>query len=326
MKKILKTIAFGLILTACRDDESLTINKEWTQISSWGQESYARCLTVSGSTIFVGTDKEIYRSSNHGDTWTKLLPYSQSKYSNGLRSVHLKDNKLFGGGPGDGFLTSLDYGKSWNKLPELDSNSIPTTKTVYSISSNSSSVFIGTVGSGLYRSKDNGESWENVFKTKSVGEPIWNISVDLDNILIFIPSKGLFLSRDNGNNWTNITGDIDVQSGSGAIYIKGETILFGTNKFHKSNDLGATWQEITQDSGFEVPGCLWSITSFDNTIYASAGLDTGAAIFYSKDNGETWTKTPIKDKFFGTIFNLGANNNYVFGVDQYNVHRISRIN
>lgn len=33
MNKILKAIVFGLILTACQDDESLTINNAWTQIS-----------------------------------------------------------------------------------------------------------------------------------------------------------------------------------------------------------------------------------------------------------------------------------------------------
>jgi photosystem II stability/assembly factor-like uncharacterized protein len=322
MNKILKTIALGLILTACQDDESLTINKEWTQISNWGQESYARCIAVNGSTIFVGTDREIYRSTNNGDTWTKLPPYTQVAHLNGLRSLHIKTNTLFGGEPADGFIKSNDNGKTWTKVP----NSIHENEAVYSIASNSNYVFIGTYGSGLFRSNDNGESWVNVFETASIGEPIWNIAVEGDNILIFIPKKGLFVSSDNGSNWTDITKDIDVESGSGAIYIKGQTILIGTSKFYKSNDLGTTWQEITQESGFEVPGCLWSITSFENTIYASAGLDTGAGIFYSKDNGESWTKTPINDKFFDTIFNLGVNDNYVFGVDQYNVHRISRTN
>lgn len=324
MKTILKAIAFALILSACHEDESPQTNTEWTKISNWGQESYARCLAVSGSTIFVGTDNEIYRSSNDGDTWKKLSIDEKSDNLNGLRSVHLKDKKVFGGGPASGFLTSQDNGKSWNSLAEFDTDDIMTTKTVYSIASNSSSVFVGTVGSGLYRSNDNGESWENVFETKSTGEPIWNISVDKNNILIYVAHKGLFLSTDNGDNWADITREINVQSGAGAIHLKGQTILFGTDKFYRSVDLGATWQEITEASGFDFPSCLWSITSFDNTIYASAGLNTGAGVFYSKDNGESWSKTPGKNNFFDAIFYLSVNESYVFGVDQYNIHRIIR--
>lgn len=318
MKKILKVIAFGLILTACQDDDLLTINKEWTQISNWGQENYARCIAVNGATIFVGTDREIFRSTNNGGTWTKLPPYSQVESLNGLRSIHVKSNKLFGGESLWGFIKSTDNGKTWEKVQ----NSIPDEETVYSISSNSNYVFIGTYGSGLYRSNDSGESWENVFETASVGEPIWNIAVDGDNILIFIPKKGLYYSPNNGNNWTDITGDIDVQFGSGAISIKEQTIFFGTNKFYKSNDFGVTWLEITtNENGIEATASVWSIVSNDNIIYAS----TGTGVFYSADTGENWTKLPNKDNFFDQVFRLASNDNYIFGVDQYNVHRISKV-
>lgn len=318
MKRILKAIAFGLILTACQDDEYLTSNKEWTQISSWGQENYARCITVNGSTIFVGTDRDIFRSTNNGNTWTKLPPYSQVEHLNGLRSIHIKNNKLFGGEPVDGFIESLDNGKTWDKVE----NSLPTSETVYSIASNSNYVFLGTYGSGLFRSNNNGETWENIFETEETGEPIWNIAVDGDNLLIFIPSKGLYHSPDNGINWIDITGDIDVQSGSGAIYIKEQTIFFGTNKFYRSNDLGTTWNEITSnDNGIAATASVWSIISNDDIVYASSG--TG--VFYSSDIGETWTKLPNKDNFFDQVFRLASNDNYIFGVDQYNVHRINKV-
>ncbi len=318
MKKILKAIVFGLILTTCQDDESLTSNREWTQVSNWGQESYARCIAVQGSTIFVGTDKDIFRSTNNGSTWTKLPLYSQVEHLNGLRSIHIKNNKLFGGEPLSGFIQSLDNGKTWNEVE----NSVQNSETVYSIGSNSDFVFIGTYGSGLFRSDDNGETWDNVFETEKTGEPIWNIAVDGNDILIFIPGKGLYHSPDNGITWTNITGDIDVQFGSGAIHIKAQTIFFGTNKFYKSNDLGGTWQEITSnDNGIEATASVWSIASNNNITYAS----TGAGVFYSKDIGLTWTKLPNKDNFFDQIFRLASNDNYIFGLDQYNVHRINKI-
>lgn len=319
MKQILKAIVFGLTLTACQDDEVLIINKEWTQISNWGQQSYARCIAVNGSTIFIGTDSEIFRSTNNGDTWKRLPPYTQTAHLNGLRSLHIKNSILFGGEPLDGFIKSLDNGNNWAKVP----NSIQENETVYSIASNSNFVFIGTYGAGLYRSYNNGDSWINVFETASIGEPIWNIAVDGDNILIFIPKKGLYHSPDNGNNWTNITGDIDVEFGSGAIHIKEQTIFFGTNKFYKSNDLGTTWQEITTtENGIEATASVWSIITNENTLYAS----TGSGVFYSTNDGESWTKLPNKDNFFDQVFRLASNDNYIFGVDQYNVHRISKLN
>ena len=319
MKKILKVIAFGLILTACQEDESLIINREWTQISNWGQDSFARCIAVNGSTIFVGTDSEIYRSTNNGNTWKKLPPYTQTQHLNGLRSLHIKNSILYGGEPLDGFIKSIDNGNNWTRVP----NSIQDNETVYSIASNSNYVFIGTYGSGLFRSENNGDSWINVFETASIGEPIWNVAVDGDNVLIFIPKKGLYHSTDNGSSWTNITGDINVEFGSGAIHIKGETIFFGTNKFYKSNDLGTTWQEITTtENGIQATASVWSIITNDNILYAS----TGAGVFYSTDEGQNWVSLPNKDNFFDQVFRLASNSNYIFGVDQYNVHRISKLN
>lgn len=251
----------------------------------------------------------------HGQNYHHIL---KSNILNGLRSIHLKTNKLLGGEPVNGFIKSLDYGKTWDKVE----NFIPNSETVYSIASNSDYIFLGTYGSGLLRSNDNGETWENIFETEQSREPILNIAVDGNNILIFIPDKGLYHSPDSGINWTDITGNIDVQFGSGAIHIKEETIFFATSKFYKSDDLGTTWNEITSnDNGIEATAAVRSIISNDKNIYASSG--TG--VFYSSDIGETWTKLPNKDNFFDQVFTLASNDNYIFGVDQYNVHRINAV-
>lgn len=316
MNKTLVSIVFGLILIACQDDASVT-SREWTRISDWGQESYVRCITTNSSAIFVGTDRDVFRSTNNGDTWEKLSPYSQSEHLNGLRSIHIKNNKLFGGGPFDGFIKSLDNGDTWDRVESCVSNS----ETVYSLASNSEYLFLGTYGSGLFRSNDNGETWENIFETEQTGEPIWNVAVDGDNVLIFIPEKGLYHSPDNGIHWADVTGDIDVKSGSGAVHVKGQTIFFGTNKFYKSTDLGTTWSEITNDNGIEATACVWSIISNDNIVYAS----TGTGVFYSTDIGETWSKLPNRDNFFDQIFQLASNDNHLFGLDQYHVYRINRL-
>lgn len=311
-------IAIGLILTACESDDSLTINQEWIQISNWGQENLVKCIAVEGETVFVGTADEIYRSTNNGDTWIKLSPYNQTPNLNGLFRIHIKNLVLFGGEPVEGFITSVDNGNTWNKVP----NSIPETETVNSIASNSNFIFIGTRGSGVLRSGDNGESWESVFQTNPIGESVWNIEVDSNNVLIYVYGKGLFLSTDNGMNWKNITGNIDFQHGSGTIYIKGQTIFFGTDKFYKSNDQGASWQEIKAiENGIEATASVTSIISNNDIIYAS----TGAGVFYTTNNGEVWTKLPNRNEFFDPLFRLASNDKFIFGVDNYNVHRISKV-
>lgn len=317
MKSILKAIAFGLMLTACQDGEMLIPDTELTEISNWGHDYYARCIAVDGPNVFVGTDNEIYRSINNGDTWTKLPPLSKKSYHNGLRSVHVNNGRLFGGEPSYGFIGSIDNGISWEKI----TNVISAQEPVYSISSNSNYVYIGTYGSGLFRSNDGGETWEHIFETASIGEPIWNIATEGDNVLIFVYGKGLFHSPDNGNNWTDITRGIDIKFGRGAIHIKDLTIYFGTTKFYKSNDFGNTWIEITTKDNKVDTACIWSIISKGKFLYVS----TATGVYYSSDDGGIWDKLPINDKIFGQIFDLAANEDYIFGVDQYNVHRMSRV-
>jgi hypothetical protein len=79
--------------------------------------------------------------------------------------------------------------------------------------------------------------------------------------------------------------------------------------------------EEGQRNGITATGSLWSIISNSNIIYAT----TVTGVFYSTDTGETWIKLPNKDDFFDQVFRLGSNENYIFGVDQYNAYRISRV-
>lgn len=315
VKTLIRLLAIGLISGACHENEIVPYEKDWHQISSWGQNSYVRCIAVRGSTIFAGTDLEIYRSTNNGNTWTKLPPYSQ-QLLDGLRSILIHDNMLLGGEPAEGFIKSTDNGLSWRKIQSI----IPEREAIYSMASNLDYLFVGTADSGLFRSKDNGGSWEKVFETASVGEPIWNTAADGTNVLIFIPNKGLFLSQDNGENWTIISGDINVTTGSGAIYIKDQIIFLGTNKFYKSENLGLTWKELTKlDNGFEASSS--SIISNDNVLYATSG----GGISYSKDLGENWVKMTAIDNSFGMIYQLVSNDHYIFGFDEYNIYRVSKV-
>src|SRR5690606_6794270 len=222
-----------------------------------------------------------------------------------------------GGEPAKGFIISEDNRMTWKKHddPVLMSEGIS------SIAANSKYVFVGTYASGVFRSDDDGETWENVFAAVKSGGAAWNMAVDGHNVLVFIYGNGLYHSADNGLHWTNITGDIDVKWGSGAVFIKGQTILFATDRFYRSVDLGATWKEIKSvESGMAATAGVSSIISDDNIIYASAG-----EVHYSLDDGESWISLPNKDSFYDPAIKLASNDRYIFARDQFNIFRINKV-
>jgi hypothetical protein len=105
-------------------------NSSWTSVSNGIPSSEnARCLSVQGNYIFVGTwSHGIYFSNDNGANWTAInngLPQNGSGYSQ-INSIRIFGNYIFAGVQGHLYL-STDNGNSWTLM-----SGFPTTNTFQS--------------------------------------------------------------------------------------------------------------------------------------------------------------------------------------------------
>ncbi|NOY38568.1 MAG: glycosyl hydrolase [Chlorobi bacterium] len=216
----------------------------------------------------ANTDRGLYRSTNGGVTWDKVLYVDENTGCSDV--IILPDNPdvMFAamwdfrrkaytfrsGGPGSGLYKSTDGGTSWTKvtgwLPEgtigriaLDVSPANPAR-IYAL--------IEAKKSGLYRSDDHGETWKLTNKTSVVGErPFYfaNIIADpLDTGIVYKPGLMLSVSKDGGKTFD-----------------RGNLMSFGGGVH---SDLHA----------------MWISPKNNNDMY----LGTDGGVYVSNDQGKTW--------------------------------------
>jgi len=300
----------------------------WTAMNNGLQSSnsyYIQALTISGNSIFAGTQGGIYRSIDNANTWT--LVNSDLTYNN-IMSLFANGNNIFAGGY-YGIYLSTDNGSSWNMANHGIANLIINALTVYD-----NKIYAGT-HKGIFESSDNGNNWTFF----NLHNQLYTIAVVDSSIFAqysynqpyhpFNTINTLYLSTDNGNNWTtpNFTFNYMyefvkngnnyyaatnngvyqfIKNGSNwtavnigllstnvnSLIIKGNIIFASTfnNGVFKTTNNGYTWSPVTIDSSYSY---ISSFAINNNSIFAAASYNyytqTGEPIYRSNDNGNTWT-------------------------------------
>lgn len=163
-----------------------------------------------------------------------------------------------------GVFKSVDGGLTWERKTQLILPADTKVKTDLSDTNflsfavnpdDSNIIYAGSAANGLFRSKDAGESWENFNGTGlSAADAIYYVAIDYKNI------KNMYLSG--------------VSS-------------YGKGRIMKSEDEGATWQEVyvTLTAGELVNRII--IDSYDTGIvYITT---TNGQVFQSANYGKSWT-------------------------------------
>lgn len=144
-----------------------------------------------GDTVFVkGTNNQISRSTDLGETWSAPVTISGSTSSFGSLFA-LDANKVFSSGYGDAIWRSTDGGTNWT---EITVTGFGTTRAVYAADENT--LFVGGAG-GLFFSDDAGATWSSLNSqlTGYTNQDIRGIHAVEDHI---------FFSADNGDMWVAI--------------------------------------------------------------------------------------------------------------------------
>ena len=203
--------------------------------------------------------------------------------------------------------------------------------TIYSLATSGSNVFAGTYLDGLYRSTDDGQTWT---QTSLNNGTIHSLAISGSTVLA--GGNGVYISSDNGQTWAQSSLNI---TSVNSLTVNGTDIFAGTDSgIYYSSDSGLTWVQTTlynqivysiAISGLYIfagtisgilrssdYGQTWSQPSLYNIgvqSIATNGLNVIAGtweegLFYSSDNGETWSYTPA----LYTVPTLLYNNQYVF--------------
>jgi photosystem II stability/assembly factor-like uncharacterized protein len=270
-------------------------------VGDLGPVGYVAALAsdASGSLVLSGTETQVFRSQDRGDSWT---PASAGLHSSSINALALDPDDPstvwaaaggFEGSPKSGLFRSADRGLSWS-LGNGPAGS-PSIGALAIGPGHPSTLYAG--GSAVHRSDDDGEHWTS--STLPGGHSVAALAVDPGSPerVWAVSTGGLFRSDDGARSWTSppaVAQEIycilfdgkrpgtvfagsyyDVESGfypepyGGSIFV--------------SRDSGTSWTKRARDIGSSVLA-IATDPFHDGVLYV--GTYTG--VFRSADDGVTW--------------------------------------
>ncbi|HEU4769744.1 MAG TPA: SBBP repeat-containing protein, partial [Pyrinomonadaceae bacterium] len=246
----------------------------------------------SPNTIYAGTFRGAYRSTDAGATWTRS--------STNLPSVSAlavdPTNALVAYAGASGLFKTTDGGINWNALntPLNDS----TVRTIMFDPVTPSTIYVGS-SLGLFRSTDNGSTWTglNNFGTPNVPD-ILSIAIDPKapaTIYAGTLGHGLFKTTNGGSSWTPINNGITSGFGTNPAVVDDVVIdpfnsatlyinVVGT--INKSTNGGSSWGTVNNSAVRGGINAMLADRSTPNTLYVGT---VGGGVIKTTDGGTSWT-------------------------------------
>ena len=184
-------------------------------------------VAAQGALHGKSNDRGIYKSTNGGKSWKKVLYVNSStgaselsidiNHPNILYAAmwdHMRTPwKVISGGPGSGLYKSIDLGETWKKIE----NGIPKEKGkmaiavspansnwVYSLVESDSKKEKG----GLFLSKNGGDSWKRISNDHRLLQRAWyyiELTLDPNNEnVVYVLSASAYKSINGGSDWEEI--------------------------------------------------------------------------------------------------------------------------
>jgi hypothetical protein len=237
-------------------------------------------LASSGTSVFAVTDKNLYRSTDGGTSWSLL-----NVTSNQVTTIAANGGSVFAG-TSEGLCRSTDGGASWISLGSVHDNRVDV------IVPFGGTNLIEAHGGSLYRSTDNGDSWIQA-KNGPAYYNLTSVSANGDKALAGSDEGGVvYRSVGSGATWMRIVlpGVKDAVVNVAAF----ETVLFAAKSaggLFRSTDNGVTWALSAAGLPSDLGGSGW-LAYKPMLAFAGEGTTILAAsedgVFVSTDRGDIW--------------------------------------
>jgi photosystem II stability/assembly factor-like uncharacterized protein len=222
----------------------------WTNVGLNDSERIAKILVDPGNTntVYVcapgklwsdGDERGVYRTTDGGKTWTKVLKGANASTGCSMMSMDSKNPQTLyagmwdfrrkgwtfrsgGDGPnafsGSGLFKSTDGGTSWTEVDEKSAKGLPPKpwgRIAVAVAPSKPNVVYASIEAaipkdGLYRSDDGGKTWVALDRSQNmIWRPFYfaNLIVDpKDENKIYKPDGSLIASNDGGKSFSNISG------------------------------------------------------------------------------------------------------------------------
>ncbi len=274
-------------------------------------------MTVSETILVATCGQGIMRSTNRGESWTRLPIYQDIEYDDIVRTLHvhpLHQNIIYAGFQ-CGVAKSEDAGRTWVRLSSFIDN-YAIWKLVID-PKNPENIYVGTgapTRAIAARSRDGGKTFERLplsfpERCEGVSKPrLLAMAVDPEapnNIWAGAEEGGLFHSQDYGDNWRRVDTDMvgqplmhtDIHD---IVVIPGNPkriVVSTVVALHISEDEGKTWSRAVAREAF---GHRYSrnvafLGGPEQTLlYACADATPGTQGFvFRSDNASSWTAADL---------------------------------
>ena len=281
----------------------------WDTALVGDEQNWVNVLSSDGTDLYAATSfgAGVYRSSDQGAHWTTQstgLP-NPPKVTTFAVGGTTASPVLFAGTLNNGVYVSTDRGGSWHA-----SSSVSTGYQLYSLAASGTSVYAGFLNAAKYLplgvsvSTDNGATW----KQSNTGLPDSSLAYTLlesGSVMLVSTDVGVFVSNNGGSTWSKANVGLgalamtsfDVVGSAPTNFFSGT----GADGIIKSTDNGATWAHanagIASTTGVSTVVTIPTSSGGSNVLAGCIGrasllYPSGAAVFFSSDEGASWSAIP----------------------------------
>ncbi|PKB80892.1 MAG: hypothetical protein BZY88_07720 [SAR202 cluster bacterium Io17-Chloro-G9] len=273
------------------------------------------------TTIFAGTQRGVYRSTDRGDNWQRMN-LTEGRIVWSLKFHPANSNVMFLGTEGSEVYKSQDGGENWEYLATIsnpDAVQMAFATRILGIgieASNHNNMYAALEVGGAARSNDGGKTWQTVngkFEGNVDLMDLHGVAVGAaDSSAVFISNRtGVWRSTDKGENWENL----NFEKFSGIQYSRGVVadpkdpntlyacvgLNFGSEEggVMRSTDLGDTWERFDKGGGAKSTTFGVSVNAqHPDQVYFCTRR---GQVFGTHDSGNTWKEHPLPDSASNVI-------------------------
>ncbi len=269
--------------------------KTWKEVKELSDQSI-HSLTQADhdpTVIFVGTRVGVWRSTDSGETFERLVSGSSPINVNSMAVDPRNLNTIYAGTWWRPY-KSTDAGKTWRLIKSgmIDDSDV----FALSIDSTSPNRMFASACSGIYESTNGGEQWRKIQGIPSTSRRTRDILIHpADPNKVFAgTTEGFWMSVNGGKTWS-MTTQRNLEINSIAVHPEAPNRVFiGTNNHGMmvSNDGGRNWAQTNRNFTSRLTYSVTPDVTDPNRLYATTKntSSSGGFVFVSGDGGRSWTQ------------------------------------